>query len=300
MNFRIRIISDLHIGHKASLVRDTKDIRSLAENVDLIILNGDTVESKYADSEASQKSGQPTIEEVDSEIKSWGVRSLYLTGNHDPKINQQHYLQIGGDEILITHGDGVFEDIAPWSHNSKALREVIKPLLSQKRNLDFQSYLQIIKDAEILAHQKSPNYNPTVWGKIHMFAKQAWPPTHFIGILKAWSQTPQKAAEMVQRFQVKAKYLIIGHTHKPGVWNISGTWIINTGSFFVWPGANCVDISPEGLSFRRVSKLNRRFEVQEEIKRFPLSESAVKACSQLATGKENKAGVFNPTMPSAL
>ncbi len=284
MSFRIRILSDLHIGHKSSLLKEAGAIKPLAEDVDLLILNGDTVESKYADSEARRKQELPSFRDVDEEIRSWGIKTLYLTGNHDPDIGGHHYLQIAGSEILITHGDGIFENIAPWSRNAKALKETVQMLLANRRVQDFQSYLQAIKDAETEAHRKSPEYDPTVWGKFNMFVKQAWPPNHIFGILKCWKQTPRKAADMVKRFNVKPEFLIIGHTHKPGIWNVSGTWIINTGSFFIWPGAYCVDITPEGIVCQKISKLGRSLELAGEIRRFPLSESTIEDCAKLASG----------------
>ncbi len=46
---KVRILSDLHLGHPGSLIGDVEDLRPLLEGMDTVVFNGDTCELAYAE-----------------------------------------------------------------------------------------------------------------------------------------------------------------------------------------------------------------------------------------------------------
>ncbi|HCR30658.1 MAG TPA: hypothetical protein DIV79_11640 [Opitutae bacterium] len=265
----IRILSDLHWGHKASLIKASESLESLVREADKVIFNGDTLEQKFEDSPSHQNKPLPSLTEFRDLLEKWDVEPLFLTGNHDPRISNAHYCELNGGDILVTHGDAIFHNIAPWSANKKVLENAVeRGLASGIASKSLYSYLQVFKDASLEEHALVKDYDPTVWGKIQIFLRQAWPPTRALTILQCWREAPEKAIELVEKFQKGPRFLLIGHTHKPDISTIGETTIINTGSFLPWPGATAVDIDSHGLVVRKIVKRSGRFSVGDVIRRF--------------------------------
>jgi predicted phosphodiesterase len=269
----IRILSDLHWGHKASLIKDLDSLEGLLSEPDEFIFNGDTLEQKFENSPSHLNAPLPSIGQFENCVKSWKTKAHFITGNHDPKISQHHYCELNDGEILITHGDGIFKDIAPWSQNAQLLGDVAEKGLNHlQRNGDvsFYDFLQTIKDACIEENSRLKDYDPTVWGKLQIFLRQACPPTRVLKILDCWKATPQMAVNMAHRYGLSPKFLIIGHTHKPAIHSIEQTTVINTGSFLPWPGATAVDLTEKGIFVRKVLRGNRSFSIGKTIQQFEL------------------------------
>lgn len=269
----IRILSDLHWGHKASLIKNLQSLKGLLSEPDEVIFNGDALEQKFENSPSHLNAPLPSIDQLKAYVESCNTRPHFITGNHDPKISPHHYCELNGGELLITHGDGIFKAIAPWSQNAQLLEEVAEQgLIRLKREgeVTFYRFLQTIKDACIEENSRLRDYDPTVWGKLQIFLRQAWPPTRIFQILECWKATPQKAVDMAYRYGRKPKFLIIGHTHKPMIRTIRKTTVINTGSFFPWPGTTAVDLQPEGVSVRKVIRRKGEFSIGETLQHFDL------------------------------
>lgn len=267
----IRILSDLHWGHKASLIKASESLEGLVREADKVIFNGDTLEQKFEDSPSHQNKPLPSLNDLRDLLEKWDVEPLFLTGNHDPRISNAHYCELNGGNILVTHGDAIFHNIAPWSANKKVLENAVeRGLASGFASKSFYSYLQVFKDASLEEHALVKDYDPTVWGKIQIFLRQAWPPTRALTILQCWREAPVKAIELVEKFQKAPRFLLIGHTHKPDISTIGETTIINTGSFLPWPGATTVDIDSHGLVVRKIVRDSGQFSAGKVIRRFQL------------------------------
>ena len=269
----IRILSDLHWGHKASLIKDLESLEGLLSEPDEVIFNGDTIEQKFENSPSHLKTPLPSIGQFENRIKSWKTKAHFITGNHDPNISRHHYCELNHGEILITHGDGIFKDVAPWSQNAQLLGEVAEQGLNhlqRKGNVSFYDFLQTIKDACIEENSRLKDYDPSVWGKLQIFLRQAWPPTRVLKILDCWKATPQMAVNMAHRYGLNPKFLIIGHTHKPAIKAIEQSTVINTGSFLPWPGATAVDLTANRVYVRKVIRRNGSFTIGKTIQQFDL------------------------------
>lgn len=273
MSRKIRIVSDLHIGHRASLIHSLDAMRPLAEGVDWLILNGDTMELKYGDLDSSHYDAQEQRKLFEKETSIWGIKVSVISGNHDPESSDDHSLSILDDQVFITHGDGLFREVAPWSSNVDNLRicsEKIDPEATGETAKDLHDYLQLHKDISLEAHELDKKYNPTLWGKMRIFLHQAWPPSTPFRILKCWRQVPDRAVSLTKRFSLSPKFIIVGHTHNPGIWTRGSQTVINTGSFFPWPGARCVDIEGETLSVRKIKKGQNKIEIGKVQKTFAI------------------------------
>ncbi|EDY81313.1 Ser/Thr protein phosphatase family protein [Verrucomicrobiia bacterium DG1235] len=276
MSSKIRIVSDLHIGHKASVIESLEALRPLAEGVDWLIFNGDTLELKYGDLDIEHYDAGEQRRQFEKEAESWDCEVTLITGNHDPEISEIHSLSILNDQVFITHGDGLFREIAPWSSNIENLKtctEHIDPQATGQSLEDMHSYLQQHKDATLKAHKLDKVYNPTLWGKFKIFLHQAWPPSTPFRILRCWREVPDRAVSLTSRFSLAPKFIVLGHTHKPGIWKRGEQTIINLGSYFPWPGALCIDIEDTTLSIRKIQKrrdsisigaCRRSFEIENE------------------------------------
>jgi len=265
----IRVLSDLHWGHIASLIKASESLEGLVREADKVIFNGDTLEQKFEDSPSRLKKPLPSLAEFRNLLEKWEIEPIFLSGNHDPRISNAHYCELNGGEILVTHGDAIFRSVAPWSSNKQILENAVKRGLDNSTaTQSFYSYLQVFKDASLEEHALVEDYDPTIWGKIQIFLRQAWPPTRALTILKCWQEAPEKAIELVNKFGKTPQFLIIGHTHKPNITKLGSTTVINTGSFLPWPGATTLDIDSDGLTARKIIKRKGRFSTDDIISRF--------------------------------
>ncbi len=271
MPAQIRIVSDLHVGHKASVIDRLDALAPLAEGVDWLILNGDTLELKYGDLDAERYNAPCEKARFEAETKKWGCKVTVITGNHDPEISDTHSLNILDGKVFITHGDGLFTNVAPWSSNVENLSKhaaIIDPQATGTTEQELHDYLQRHKQVSIRAHKDDKKYNPTLWGKMKIFLHQAWPPTTPFRILKSWSEVPARALSLTSRFGLKPKFIVVGHTHNPGIWKRGEQTVINLGSYFPWPGARCIDIEGETLHVRKIRKKQNDIEIGRVIARF--------------------------------
>ncbi len=51
-----------------------------------------------------------------------------------------------------------------------------------------------------------------------------------------------------------ARVLIFGHSHRPGVWQRGGRWVINTGSFALPCRPRAVRIVGDRLTFHKITR----------------------------------------------
>lgn len=290
MSQLVRIVSDIHLGHRASVLEKPSDLRPLAEGADELIFNGDTLELKYGDMDTAHYNAAEQLARFTAEAATWGAKIRLVTGNHDPRISSDHFLQLRDGEILVTHGDGLFKSIAPWSSTAKTLLHFANQLGIDENATgspaDLDAYLQLHKRATILAHQQEGGYNPTLWGKLKIFLHQTWPPTTPFKIVKCWLDVPGKAVSLASRFRLKPRFIVVGHTHFPGIWQRGSQTIVNLGSYFPWPGARCIDIQNDTLVVRRIHKRQGQVRLGKAVARFDLAPAPARPQATIPVPKE--------------
>jgi predicted phosphodiesterase len=99
-----------------------------------------------------------------------------------------------------------------------------------------------------------------------------WPPLRVLRVLQAWRAEPVRAAALAQRARPRAKFVLLGHTHRPTVWRTpAGIVVINTGTFCPPFGGSAVDVTPDRLVVRRVDEHRGEFHPGAVLAEFPLT-----------------------------
>lgn len=251
----ILILSDVHYAHPACLLDHWTELQTLIQGARTVIFNGDTVEMRYS---RTVESARGIIEQLRAYCASLGAEAIFVTGNHDPIISDTHQLDLAGGQVLVMHGDVLFDEITPWSREAKVVRPAhlkIMEAMGGKDALDLDGRLVAARRACLEFEKIEVKHPPNVFGKITAYLQEFWPPTRPLRILKIWGDTPGIAAAFAQQFRPGAGIVVMGHTHRSGVWSIGGHTVINTGSFT--PLSGRLGLWLEGDSVR-VRKIVRR------------------------------------------
>jgi len=265
------ILSDLHLGHRASLIRDAEQLAPVLREAKTVVLNGDTAELRH---QIDRPVGRGLAANLARVCHSSGAKAIFINGNHDPVISQIDHLDLAEGQMLITHGDMLFLGIAPWSRQACAYRRVHRRALDQlgpDALLNFEKRLLATKRTtlklQLLEEPTTQGRFPGVW----LIARQLWPPFRPLMILHAWWNTPKLGAGLLRAFRPDTRFLLIGHTHFPGCWNRSGRVIINTGSFVLNFGACAALLSYKSLEIRRIDRYHKNFVLGKLLRKFEIS-----------------------------
>jgi predicted phosphodiesterase len=272
----VLILSDLHLGHRASRIDHASRLEPLIRPFRTAIFNGDTAELWYA---ADRPLGRKLTADLARFCHHVGCKAIFINGNHDPDISEVNHLDLHGGALLVTHGDILFLGVAPWSKDAKqylsAHRRILKKLGEDTLG-SFEHQLFATKRASLeLQMWENPVKRGSLSG-LSLLALQAWPPTRPLKIVRAWWQTPSLAADLMKLFRPQARVALIGHTHYPGVWHRSGRVIVNTGSFLSHMSALAGIIEGERLEIRLVNQRNANFTLGKvkEVFKIPKTEVA--------------------------
>jgi len=267
----IRIISDLHLGYSGSLLTDAAQMRPLLDGVGTLVFNGDTAELR---NEPRYPQGRREFVKLQELCAGAGVEAVFLNGNHDPVISTVNHLDLADGAILVTHGDMLFTDLAPWCKEAVKIGQAHRQLLNAMDDHlfeDFEARLRLVKDAIIAAGLPELRFQTGPLARIALFAQKAWPPSQPFIIVRCWREAPRRAAAMARIFRPRARFILIGHFHLAGITPLDPRLIINTGSFTPLLGRLIVDIAGGVLSVKRIDRVRGVFSVGEEIARYPIS-----------------------------
>jgi predicted phosphodiesterase len=265
------ILSDLHLGHRASLIRDPEQLAPVFREANTIVLNGDTAELRHQIDRPVGRMLAATLARV---CHSSGAKAIFINGNHDPVISHIDHLDLAEGQMLVTHGDMLFLGIAPWSRQAYAYRKIHLRALDQlgpDALLNFEKRLLATKRTSLKLQLLE---EPTTQGRfpgLGLFVRQFWPPFRPFMILHAWWQTPKLGAKLLQAFRPETRYLLIGHTHFPGCWNHGGRVIINTGSFVLNFGACAVLLKEKSFEIRKIKRYQKNFVLGKRLKEFGIN-----------------------------
>jgi predicted phosphodiesterase len=273
------ILSDLHLGHKASKITNPEQLSPLLNIAKTTIFNGDTAEMRNT---TDRPVGRKLAADLARVCHHCGTKSIFINGNHDPTISELNHLDLAGGRILVTHGDILFLGVAPWSREAKrylsAHLEILNGLPKDALK-DFEQLLLATKRASL---QLQMLEKPASTGKmniIHLIARQAWPPYRPLLILRAWIQMPSLARKLAESYRPEADFLIVGHTHFPGVWKNQSRGVINTGTFIQHFQSKAVLIENRGLEICRIKEVKKQFVLGKVEHRYRLKSRVQKVLS---------------------
>ncbi len=270
----IRIISDVHHGDRASRVRDLRQLRPLVDGVGHLVLNGDTLDTRPGgDSGATA--------ELAAAVRAFFARdcaaTTFITGNHDADFSPIHRLELADGAVFATHGDILFDNLVPWSRDAGlAGRRIAAELrrLPEPDRADLDRRLAVFRQvAHSIPQRHQSEKNPWRYA-LRFLSDTIWPPHRVALIFRAWQVLPPRTFELVRRHRPRARFVLTGHIHRPGVWTSPrGLVSINTGSFVPPLGGYAVDIAPPALTVRRVELRRGEFHAGERVAEFPLAAS---------------------------
>jgi predicted phosphodiesterase len=266
----ILILSDLHMGHRASRIKDPEQLAPLLSGIRCVVLNGDTAEMRH---EEDRPIGRKLAADLAKMCHHLGTKPFFINGNHDPTISHINHFDLASDTILVTHGDVLFFGVTPWSRDAAHYRRKHQEILDglDPENLsDFEERLRATKQTALELQMVEPPLTKSRIPSLRLALRQLWPPWRPFKILKAWQETPKRAVDLANIFRPKARFVIIGHTHFPGAWKKSGRVVINTGSFIPYFPAHGAMINWDRIEVRQIDLHQGKFRFGKEIGSFAL------------------------------
>jgi predicted phosphodiesterase len=266
-----RVLSDVHYADRSSRIRSLEQLRPLFEGATAMVFNGDTLDTRPSDHPAQTARAR---KEVMDFLGSTGIPCTLLTGNHDPDLSDDHSLEFARGQVLVTHGDVLFDNIVPWSKFAPMIRtKVIAALaaLPEGDSSQFEGRLKAFRTVSASLPQTHQMEKDPIKYAIRLAGDTVWPPHRALQMIKAWNEAPGRAAALARRHRPKARFIMIGHTHRPGVWKTpAGVVVINTGSFCKPFGAMTADITPDAVRVYRLVKKKDQFHRGAAVAEFPL------------------------------
>lgn len=267
----IRILSDLHYGDRGSRIRSLPSLAPLFEGASSLVLNGDTIDTRPGPN-------PPVTAALRAEALEFFARSAppttILTGNHDPDISTRHLLDLAGDQIFVTHGDIIFDNLVPWGQDAafarQHLTEELAALPAEARD-QLEPRLAIYRQVAATIPQRHQSERNGWKYTLSYLADTVWPPKRILRVLRAWRRAPGLAAELTRRYRPQARFAVIGHIHHPGCWRLpNGVIVLNTGSFCPPLGACVIDVRPDRVTLRRIAARRGEFHLGPTAAEFAL------------------------------
>jgi predicted phosphodiesterase len=267
----IRILSDIHFGHPASCIERVEQLVPLYEGAKTIVFNGDTVELRYR---RGRRIGMRNSLYIRESCQAAGVRPVFLNGNHDPMLSELCHVDLVDGAVLVTHGDLLFHDISPWSHDAEVLAAAHTRELAgftEDALLDLEKRLKASKRAALCIELHKTGMRRDKLAALRTVLRECWPPWRPFQIFHSWTVTPGKAEALAKAFRPRARFILIGHTHFSGCWHRGPRVIINTGSFLPLSGRMAIDIAGRKLTARRIVSERGVFKAEEGLMEFDVS-----------------------------
>ncbi len=222
---RTLIISDTHMTGREGPVAGPHLLRPLWQGFDRLIINGDAVEMPTP----THSDGAGLVARLQSLCEADGIELTLLAGNHNPHLTELRHLLLWDGRILLTHGDVLHPAIAPWAvgarHLIRTTRLGLRRVHRHHRRLDDR----------LKAHQHSAHFywlhladGGRPYNALREFTLRPWA---VVMLLYYWWKVPQLADELAAQHAPYADFVILGHTHRQGIWEVGRRVVINTGSF---------------------------------------------------------------------
>lgn len=227
MNEPVRILSDLHLGHKISRIKQVSALRPLITGAGTLIFNGDTWQELAP---LFRKEAHAMLDELRWLSAEEGVDTIFLPGNHDPSWPNKGWIELANGRIIVSHGDSLLFDGSPWKREILGNREEILEMWRQFPNAS-NDPAQRHELARMIARKFCSVEHPSGRHFIHRAWDAAFPLTRAFFMLESWIHQGIHGATFLERYFPKAEVLVMGHFHQRGCWQHRNKLIINTGTF---------------------------------------------------------------------
>jgi predicted phosphodiesterase len=269
-----RIISDVHYGDRASSVRRLAQLRPLLHGLTEFVVNGDLLDTRPGPDPQFTARLRAEVQAFAGES---GPAVTFVTGNHDPDVSTHHALEFAGGEVWVTHGDIAFEQIVPWGRDAaligRRIAAALDTLPSAARDQLDERFAVWRRVAATIPQRHQSETNRLKYA-LRFAADTIWPPMRVLRILRAWHTHPDRMAVLARQHRRGARFIVVGHVHRPAVWHaLTGEVVINTGSFCRPFGGFAVDLIPGQLRVRRVIEQGGEFRAGAVVAEFALADT---------------------------
>ena len=227
----VLILSDLHLGHSASVIDDITALEPLIAGAGTLIINGDAWQELANDFRVV---GKKLLDDLHTMCSARGIDLVLIQGNHDPETGQVGYMPLAGGKIILTHGDCVFPEGAPWSRMVSKRKKELRQIFSTTNIVTIEDRLALAKKvAQLLippTYPKSRNRLLRIWDAVT-------PPSRALRMIISWLCMVSETRKFRNRFFPQCEILVCGHFHRAGIWDEKNLLVINTGSFMPPGGA---------------------------------------------------------------
>lgn len=257
----VRILSDLHLGHRGSRIESAEQLVPLLDGVGTVVCNGDGWEELASE---FRECGKRLLDDWRGMMEERGVEFVALPGNHDPGGGGPGYLELGGGSVLVQHGDAIFAEGAPWNRMvPKRRRQISEAFRRAGAGADdLDGRLRLAGEVARMLVAKKVHGHRSLPGRCW---DAATPPGRAVRMLLAWANFPEEAARFVEKYRPRAEVFVCGHFHLAGVWQRRGRLIVNTGSFRPPGAAWHVDIDGGWMSVGRIVQDGEHFRPGERV-----------------------------------
>lgn len=223
----VRILSDLHLGHKVSRIDDVETLRPLIAGAGTVVFNGDTWQALPGPFFDKSKAMFERLRAICAEE---GVDAVFLTGNHDPDLPGPGWVELADGRIVITHGDALLHSGSPWKREILTAGTRVDEIWSRypRASHDIDDRIEV---ARAVARELCTVEYPTGRHFLLRAIDAVIPPKRALLMLDAWNSEGASGALFCDRFFPNAEFLILGHFHHHGCWKRGGRVVIDTGSF---------------------------------------------------------------------
>lgn len=250
----VRILSDLHLGHKVSRIDDVETLRPLIAGAGTVIFNGDTWQALPGPFFDKSKAMFDHLRAICAEERADAV---FLTGNHDPDLPGKGWLELADGKIVITHGDALLHSGSPWKREILAAGTRVDEIWSRyplaEHDIDDR-----IEVARAVARELCTVEYPSGRHFIQRVIDALIPPRRAVVMLEAWLHEGASGSRFCENYFPNAEFLILGHFHHHGCWMRRGRVVIDTGSFMNPARARWVEWNDGLLSFGEIDETPRR------------------------------------------
>lgn len=246
----VLILSDLHLGHKASSIDDVSALEPLLRGAGTLLLNGDTWQELARE---FRDDGQRLWKDLQSLCRRMEIDIITLPGNHDPGNRDADYIALADGKIIIMHGDTVFPEVAPWSRMAIQKKDELRELISRyPQDTREQRFALAKKVAQFLVppyYPHSRNIFARIWDAVT-------PPGRAWRMIRAWATMVRETRQFAKRYFPDAAIILCGHFHRSGIWDEQLPVVINSGSFMPPGSAYWSEWKDHSLSVGIIQKKN--------------------------------------------
>lgn len=193
-------------------------------------------------------------------LREMDIGGVFLRGNHDPGISELEFVALQKEKALVIHGDCLFENLSPWNPKIWKLESRFGEIRATFAESDLQKCLDTRLDytqqCRLVASGDEERSLSPGFKNLRSAIRLVHPPRRPIEILRCWLETGKRIEKFEQIYSPGKKWILIGHTHRPGIYRLNHGQLIgvNTGGFLSVGKAWMVEIADQSLSILKVEE----------------------------------------------